>query len=128
VASQEDARRVALALPAVTEGPDTLRFAVEGRQFAWRWAERVDPKKARVPSDSVIAVRIATELDKEPLIEMRPEVFFTEPHYDGYAAILVRLAAIDEALLAIVLRDAWRARASRRLLAQHPEVAGGPPG
>ena len=87
MATQEDVRRIALSLPEVTEGPDELRFSVDGRPFAWRWQERIHPKKARVPSADVIAVRIASEFDKEPLIGLSPAVFFTEPHYDGYAAI-----------------------------------------
>jgi hypothetical protein len=45
-----------------------------------------------------------------------PEVFFTEPHYDGYPAILVRLPAIDLDLLGVVVTDAWRCRAPGRLL------------
>ena len=127
MASPDDVRRIALSLPEVTEGPDELRFAVDGKQFAWRWRERVDPRRARVPSPKVIAVRIASELDKGPLIEMDPAAFFTEPHYDGYAAILVRLEAIDEPMLRVILTDGWRTRAPRRLLAAvaaDPDVGG----
>jgi hypothetical protein len=46
---------------------------------------------------------------------MRPDVFFTEPHYDGYPAVLVRLPAIDLDLLQVVLAQGWRCRAPRRL-------------
>ena len=108
-------------MPEVTEGPDPFRFRVAGTPFAWPWLERVAPGQARVPSDAVIAVRVASEFDKEPLIEMNPAIFLTEPHYDGYPAILVRLAQIDEDLLTVVLRDAWRSRAPRRLLAQRTD-------
>jgi hypothetical protein len=62
-------------------------------------------------------VSVGHELEKEALIEMNPAVFFTEPHYDGYAAILVRLPPIDPDLLQLVLTDAWRIRAPKRLLA-----------
>lgn len=37
-------------------------------------------------------------------------------HYDGYPAILVRLPAIDLELLTVLLTDAWRYRAPKRLL------------
>jgi hypothetical protein len=47
---------------------------------------------------------------------MDPDAFFTEPHYDGYPAILVRLPAIDLGLLGVILTDAWRSRAPKRLL------------
>jgi hypothetical protein len=115
VATIDDVRRIALDLPEVTT-TDGLSFAVAGRSFAWPWLERVDPKRARVPNPGVIGVRIAAESEKEVLIEMDPDVFFTEPHYDGYPAILVRLAAIDEALLRKVVADGWRYRAPKRLL------------
>jgi hypothetical protein len=116
VATQADVRRIALTLPEVTEDPDEFRFLVDGKGFAWRWLERIDPKRARVPSGTVIAVRIANEFEKEPLIELDPAVFFTEPHYDGYPAILVRLPAIDLDLLERILTDGWRCRAPKRLV------------
>jgi hypothetical protein len=119
MATQDDVRRIALSLPATTEEPNGFRFFVNGKAFVWAWLERVDPKRARVPSADVVAVRVGNEFEKESLIEMNPEVFFTEPHYDGYPAILVRLPAIDLDLLRVVLTDAWRLRAPKRLLADH---------
>jgi hypothetical protein len=113
MATRDDVRRIALSLDGVSEGPDEFRFSVDGRPIAWPWLERLEPKRARVPNPGVMAVRVASEFEKEPLIAMRPDVFFTEPHYDGYAAILVRLAAADEDLLRVVLTDARRARAPR---------------
>jgi len=115
MATPADVRRIVLALPETTEDPDGGRFFVDGKQIAWPWLERIDPKRARVPNPDVIAVRVASESEKEVLIDLDPDVFFTEPHYDGYPAILVRLAAIDGALLGKVLTDAWRLRAPRRL-------------
>jgi hypothetical protein len=120
MASLADVRAIALTLPETTQDPDGGRFFVDGKQFAWPWMERVDPKRARVPNRDVIAVRVGNELEKEALIDMDPAVFFTEPHYDGYPAILVRLPAIDPDLLRVVLTEAWRCRAPRRLLATVP--------
>lgn len=117
MASQADVRRIALALPETTEDPGFFRFFVRGKQFAWSWMERIDPKAARVANDEVIAVRVADELEKQSLLAVDPAVFFTEPHYDGYPAVLVRLPAIDLDLLETVLTAAWRSRAPRRLAA-----------
>lgn len=114
MASQDDVRRLALALPATTEDAHAFRFFVDGKAFAWSWLERIDPRRARVASPDVIVVRVAAEDDKEALIEMDPEVFFTEPHYDGYPAVMVRLAAVDPDLLERLLTDAWRSRLPRR--------------
>jgi hypothetical protein len=116
MATQDDVRRMALSLPETTEHPDEFRFLVDGKAFAWAWLERIEPKRARAPSSDVIAVRVADELDKHTLIEMDPPVFFTEPHYDGYPAVMVRLPAIDPDLLGVVITNAWRYRAPKRLV------------
>jgi hypothetical protein len=111
VATQDDVRRICLALPDTTEDANFFRFFRDGRQFAWAWLQRVDPKKARVASREAIAVRTAGELEKQDLLSLDPEVFFTEPHYDGFPAVLVRLGQIDDDLLGEVLRSAWASRA-----------------
>lgn len=116
MASQDDVRRIALSLPETTEDPNGFGFSVAGKAFAWAWLERADPKRARLPNAEVVALRIGDEFEKEVLIDMNPAVFFTEPHYDGYPAILVRLPAIDIDLLGVLVTDAWRCRAPKRLL------------
>ena len=91
MATQEDVRRIALALPETTEDPSSFRFSVDGKAYAWAWLQRLDPKRARVPSPDVIAVRVANEFEKEGLLGLDPDVFFTEPaHYDGYPAVLAQ--------------------------------------
>lgn len=79
--------------------------------------ERLDPKKARVPNPDVIGVRVANELEKQTLLSLDPAVFFTEPHYDGYPAMLVRFPVIEVDLLEKVLTDAWLTRAPKKLAA-----------
>lgn len=90
-------------------------FDVAGKGFAWTWMERFDPKKPRRPCPAVLAVRCALER-KEMLIEAAPEIYFDEPHYRGFPAVLVRLAAIGEAELASLLEGAWRLKAPKALL------------
>lgn len=116
MATRADVRRIVLALPEATESPDRFAFAVNGKGFSWSWMERVTPKQPRVENPDVSAVRVAGELDKESPIEMRPDVFFTEPHYNDFPAILVRLPAIDLDLIGLVLEQGWRCQAPRRLL------------
>ena len=125
MASQADVRRIALALPGTTEGPDGFRFAVEGKPIAWVWLERDGPKGPRRPNPEVIAVRVAGGAAKDAWLALDEAIFFTEPHYDGYPAVLVRLAAIDEALLTRILTDAWRVQAPRRLVRALDATAGG---
>ena len=54
------------------------------------------------------------ETAKQGLLSLDPDVFFTEPHYDGFPAVPVRLTGIDPALLQEVIHDAWRSRQGRR--------------
>lgn len=116
MATQRDVRQIVRALPATTEAPDRFAFSVANKAILWVWMERVDPKRARVPNPDVIAVHVANELEKDALIDLDPGVFFTEPHYDGFPAVLVRLPAIDLDMLTRVITDAWRIRAPKRLL------------
>ncbi|HEY8134572.1 MAG TPA: hypothetical protein VIF08_00915 [Candidatus Limnocylindrales bacterium] len=112
MATQGDVRRIALGLPDVVAEGSTFR--VDGHLVAWPWLERIDPKKARVANPEVLVVRVASELDKHALIDLDPAVFFTETHFDGYAMVLVRLAAIDDALLAKLLADSWTLAKAKR--------------
>jgi hypothetical protein len=120
MADQADVRRIAMALPDVVEGDDRFAFSVLNRGkpkgFAWVWMERVHPKQARVPQLAVIALRVANVLEKEMLIAADGEKFFTEPHYNGFPAVLVRLAAVDADELEELVTEAWRSQAPRALV------------
>lgn len=115
MATQDDVRRIARSLPHTTEEEGSFRFVVDGKAIAWVWLERLDPKRARVPNPDVVAIRISHDSEKESLIEMDPEAFFTEAHYNGFPAILVRLAAVEQPMLEKLLTDAWRIQAPKRL-------------
>jgi hypothetical protein len=122
VADQDTVRRIALALPDAGESEDRFAFYVLNRGkrkgFAWVWMERVEPKKPRVPQPGVIAVRVANLDEKDALLGMDPTKFFTEPHYNGYPAVLVRLSAVDEDELEDLIVEAWRCQATRALVKQ----------
>jgi hypothetical protein len=120
VADQSDVRRVARSLPGTAEAEDHFAFSVENRGkqkgFAWVWSERVEPKKPRVPRLDVLAVRVASQHEKESLLAADEAKFFTEPHYNGFPAVLVRLPAIDADELEELIIDAWRCQAPRALV------------
>jgi hypothetical protein len=78
------------------------------KPIAWVWLERLDPTKPRVPRPDVIAIRVAGPTEKEMLLASDEEKFFTEPHYNRYPAILVRLPVIDVEELTELITDAWR--------------------
>jgi len=121
VADQDDVRRIALALPETGEAADHFAFSVRNKntqkRFVWAWNERIGPKKPRVARADVVAVRVADQSDKEALLASGRRAFFTEPHYDGFPAILVRLPLIDVAELEALIVDAWRCQAPRALRA-----------
>ena len=122
MATQEDVRRIALALPEVQEGTDRFAFSVEnkGKQkgIAWVWRERVHPKKARVPNPEVVAIQVPDLDHKEMLLASDDgSKFFTEPHYNGFPAVLVRLEAIEVDELEELITDAWRSQAPAALVA-----------
>jgi hypothetical protein len=77
--------------------------------------ERVTPKKPRVPQPSVIAVRVASLADKDVLLALDPAKLFTEPHYNGFPAVLVRLPAVSARELKPIITEAWRCQAPKDL-------------
>jgi hypothetical protein len=122
VATQADVRRIALSLPEAEEAKGHFAFSVRTKRkpkgFAWVWMERIDPKKARVPNNAVLAVRVANLGQKDALLAADPEKFFTEPHYSGFPAVLVRLAAVSVSDLRTLLEEAWRCQAPKELAAR----------
>ncbi len=115
MASEGDVRRIALSLPEVVERPS---YGTPG----WRVKDRLF---ARMRDDGTVLVAfVADEEDKAALIAGEPQVFFTTPHYDGYAIVLVRLSEVGDAQLRELLVDAWRVRAPKRLRAEHGDGLG----
>jgi len=115
MATRADVRRIALSLPAAEKVGERFAFSVRSKGklkgFAWVWMERVAPKKPRVPNYGVLAVRVANLAERERLLSADPAKFFTEPHYEGFPAVLVRLGAVSVADLKRLLTEAWRCQA-----------------
>ncbi len=109
MADESDVRELALALPETTEKPSygTPGFRVKDRLFA------------RMRESGVLVVWCESLDEKEFLIGAEPEKFFTIPHYDGHAMVLVRLPAVDREELAELLAESWRLRAPKRLAERH---------
>jgi hypothetical protein len=122
MATQADVRRIALALPGAEEGKERFAFFVmdkgKPKGFAWVWLERKEGKSARVPNNDVLAVRVTNNAQKDLILSSDRRKFFTEQHYNGYPAILVRLKEVTVADLRVLLEEAWRCRAPKALLAE----------
>lgn len=115
MATDADVRTIALSLPEVTERPS---YGTPG----WRVKDRLFARLR--DDDAVLVVFVVDEEDKRALLASDPSVFFTTPHYDGWAMVLVRLDAVGEEQLRELLIDAWRVRAPKRVLAEHGERLG----
>ena len=140
MATLEEARRIALALPGTSEKVSwgTLHWRVRDKGFAWERPLRKTDLAVLgddAPTGEILGVRVADLGEKDALVAAEPDVFFTIPHLDGFPAVLVRLAAIDVDELTEVITDAWLDRAPTTLRrsflaaqASPPEgVAGVPP-
>lgn len=121
MANWDDVRRFALALPETDEHlsyGDSLAWRVKQKAFVWERPLRKSDITALgdfAPEGPVLGVAVADLEAKDELIAGSPAVYFTTPHFDGYPAVLVRLARISVDELAEVVTDAWLARAPKRL-------------
>ena len=116
VSTQDDVRRIALALPQTQESADEFGFRVAGKKFVWIWRERVLPWKPKVPNPEVIVLPVAELGEKEALLAIDPDAFFTTDHYAGYKAVLVRLPMVDVQELTELITDSWRVQAPPALV------------
>ena len=107
MAGEDDVREIALALPEVTEEQwyGTPGYKVSGKGFL----------RLRTEAEGGLVVFVPDLGEKEALLTADPEAYYTSPHYDGYAAILVNLAAADLDELRELIVESWRIKAPARL-------------
>jgi hypothetical protein len=120
VASWDDVRRIALGLPETSERPSwgTPSWRVRDKGFVWERPLRAADIEAlgeAAPTGPVLGAHVEHAGAKEALLAEDPDVFFTTPHFDGYAAILVRLERISARDLEELIVEAWLTRAPARL-------------
>jgi hypothetical protein len=131
MATWDDVRRIALALPETDEsvsGHGYTQWRVKGKGFVWERPLRKGDIKAlgdEAPDGPIVAARVADLGVKEALLAEDPGVYFTMPHFDGYPAILVRLEEIAVAELEELIVEAWLDRAPKRLAKEYLEKSGG---
>ncbi|MFC5063906.1 MmcQ/YjbR family DNA-binding protein [Actinomycetospora atypica] len=117
MATWEDVRRHALALPGVEEKPSyggAASWKVKGKSFVWDrplrardledlgWSEQPGP---------VLGAAVPDLGAKEALLAEDAGIYFTTPHFDGHASVLVHLDRIADAELGELVTEAWFARA-----------------
>ncbi len=111
----DDVARMALELPEVTEGErhGNRTWSVAGKVFAWeRSFSKADIRRfgdTEPPDGSILAVRVEDLSEKEALLQANPTAFFTIPHFDGYAAVLIQLKKVRARAAREALLDGWLA-------------------
>jgi hypothetical protein len=110
-----------MALPGTIVQSDHGRpeYRVDGKMFCFHRgprADAIDPLTGNRLED-VLMFRVADEGMKEMWLADKRAIFFTTDHFNGYAAILLRigdLGAVPRDELHELVSDAWLTRASKK--------------
>jgi len=121
VITLDDAARIALELPEVTEAErhGNRTWFVGKKAFAWeRPFSKADIRRfgdEKPPEGPILAVSVEDLVEKEAVLAAHPQAFFTIPHFDGYAAVLIQLPKVSEKELREAILDGWLTSAPRSL-------------
>ena len=128
MATLDDVRRIALALPETTEklmwGSPSWR--VRDKLFVWERPLRKSDLEALgddAPQGEILGARVEDLLAKEALIADEPAIF-TTPHFEGYPAVLIELDKIGADVLEEIIVEAWLLRAPKRIAREYMEAHG----
>src|SRR6201996_9801371 len=106
----------------LTDERSPREWRVGKKLIAWERPLRKSDREALAalgsepPEGNILGVRVADEGIKFALIADEPDVYFTTPHFDGYAAVLVKLDEISVGDLEELITEAWLTQAPRKLV------------
>ncbi len=104
-----DVAKIGAGLPEVEEGTSygTPALKVRGRMLVRLRGE-----------DGLLVVPMPAD-ERDMMIEAEPKVYSTTDHYRGHDLVLVNLDAIEREKLMELIERAWRAKASKKAIAEH---------
>jgi hypothetical protein len=109
----EDVEAVIATLPEVVEGASygNRSWSVGKHHFAWiRPFSKADIKRfgdATPPTGTILAVRVDDLGEKEAVLAAGHRGFFTIPHFEGYAAVLIQLDVAGKRSVREAVVDGW---------------------
>ena len=120
-ATVDDIHATARAMPHVTVFRPESRpvYQVGSKSFVFFRTPRpdaVDPGTGE-RYDDVVVLWVASEGDKQALLQDERLPFFTTPHFDGHPSVLLRASRVGELErdeLVEIVEEAWLAQASAR--------------
>jgi hypothetical protein len=68
------------------------------------------------PTGPILAVQVEDLGEKEFLLQLDFDTYFTTSHFDGYAIVLIKLDKIGKSDLKNCITRAWLTRAPKRLV------------
>ena len=118
-----DLDELALSLPQTTKemsADGRPAYLVHGKLFCCQRGRRRDALDPQTGErlDDVLMFRVADLGVKDLLLADERGLYFTTPHFDGYAAVLLRipsLAGLDRDELQDLVVEAWLTRAQKRV-------------
>ena len=118
-ATVDDVHEIARGMPGATVTEDPTVYQVSGRSFIFFRTPRPDAFDPDTGEryDDVIVFWVASEEDKQALVLDESTPFFTTPHFNGHASVLLRgsrIGELDRDEFAEVVYDAWLSRAGKR--------------
>ncbi len=125
----DDVSLIAAALPGSEERATTggRAWFVRSKLYAWEchpWPSIPADVRAIIASETVVAIKVADEMDRLALVQGWPDVFLPRTARWGEPKAAFRLAAIDAQHLAELVTEAWYTQAPKYLRRELDDAAG----